>query len=421
MSEVLKVSTTKVFRKLKNSKCRIVVNVGGARSSKSYSSYQWTIEKFNNEKDKKFLVCRKSFPFLRMTAYKDIVDMLKSYQRYYCFEHNKTEHTILNNYNNNYMLFSSIDDPDKIKSTSFNYILMEEGIDFTWEDFMVLVTRLSAPSNDGQPNQLIINLNPSDVLHWIHTKLETGPEREHFDIEFIYSDYRDNPFLPDDYVKTLQSYEFIDPEYFKIYALGEWATQSNIIFPKYRYYDYNGGMYKVSESVYGIDFGYNAPTVLSRVQFEAPRTLYLNECFYERELDYEQLLALLNKTITNKNSYIYADPEDPRLIDYIYKAGFNIHKADKAVLSGIRYMKQFELVLNSQAVNADKELKSYKWKTDKNGNVLDEPIKANDHWIDASRYAVYSHGPTYWTGTSNHALSVPSSTKRIKDNIFQGY
>jgi len=32
------------------------------------------------------------------------------------------------------------------------------------------------------------------------------------------------------------------------------------------------------------------------------------------------------------------------------------------------------------------EKKGYKWKEDKNGNVLDEPVKFNDHAMDAERY-----------------------------------
>jgi phage terminase large subunit len=41
-------------------------------------------------------------------------------------------------------------------------------------------------------------------------------------------------------------------------------------------------------------------------------------------------------------------------------------------------------------VNVQKEIKSYKWKTDKDGKVLDEPVKFNDHSMDALRYGVFT-------------------------------
>jgi phage terminase large subunit len=36
------------------------------------------------------------------------------------------------------------------------------------------------------------------------------------------------------------------------------------------------------------------------------------------------------------------------------------------------------------------EFKNYKWKTDNDGNTLDEPVKFRDHLMDAMRYAIYS-------------------------------
>lgn len=123
--------------------------------------------------------------------------------------------------------------------------------------------------------------------------------------------------------------------------------------------------------------------------------------------------------IPNKNCYLYADPEDPRLIDILHSRGFNIHKADKAVLSGIRYMKQFEICLDAESMDLIKEFKNYKWKADRNGKVLDEPIKMFDHLIDAARYAIFSHGQKFWTGVDIVIPKAGASKSRI--SITQGF
>jgi phage terminase large subunit len=36
-------------------------------------------------------------------------------------------------------------------------------------------------------------------------------------------------------------------------------------------------------------------------------------------------------------------------------------------------------------------LQSYKWKKDKNDNVIDEPVKENDDGLDAMRHAIFTH------------------------------
>ena len=416
MPPVLQIGVTDVYAKIKASTADVIINVGGAGSSKSYSSYQWLIEKFNNEKNKNFLVCRKTLPSLKVTAMKEIVDLLKDYQRYSLVDHNKTDRTMYLENNNNWLLFTSIDDPDKMKSTKFNYILIEEGIEFDWNDFMILLTRNRAPSDDDLPNQLIINVNPSDEMHWIHSRLEEDYQDLGIKVEFIYSNYKDNPFLPDQAVKTLESFKTIDEEYYKIYTLGLWATLSNRVFTNFKITD--NFPFNI-EPIYGLDFGYNNPTALTRVACRGDNKVYIKQCLYDTELDQEELIRRISAHIPNKKCYLYADPEDPRLIDVLYNRGFNIHKADKQVLSGLRYMKQFDIYLDADSVDLIKEFKNYKWKSDRNGKVLDEPIKAWDHLIDAARYPIFTHGQKFWSQAANIIPSVTGS--RARNSITKGY
>jgi len=129
MSPQIRIKTTEIYRKNRESKSRYVINVGGARSSKSYSIAQLFIEKLVNERGKKFLITRKTMPALRLTAYKLIIDLLKEYGLYGKCDHNKALNTI--KINGNFLLFISIDDPEKIKSSEWNYIWMEEANEFT--------------------------------------------------------------------------------------------------------------------------------------------------------------------------------------------------------------------------------------------------------------------------------------------------
>ena len=41
--------------------------------------------------------------------------------------------------------------------------------------------------------------------------------------------------------------------------------------------------------------------------------------------------------------------------------------------------------------NIIRERSKYKWKTDKDGNPLPEPVKFDDHAMDAIRYGIYTH------------------------------
>jgi phage terminase large subunit len=155
-----KVAVTRIYDRNARAVQPIVINVGGARSGKSYSILQLLLQKFITEEHKDILIARKTLPSLRITAYKVFLDLLQDYGYYSRCTHNKTNLTI--KYKTNTIYFLSIDDPEKIKSSEFNYIFLEEANEFSYNDFIILRTRMSAPTIEAQPNRLYIALNPSD-------------------------------------------------------------------------------------------------------------------------------------------------------------------------------------------------------------------------------------------------------------------
>ncbi|HSW70520.1 MAG TPA: terminase large subunit, partial [Gammaproteobacteria bacterium] len=80
-----------------------------------------------------------------------------------------------------------------------------------------------------------------------------------------------------------------------------------------------------------------------------------------------------------------------KTIEELHRAGFNSKPCEKKeVKEGIRKVKSLPLFITSQSSNMIKEIRSYKWKVDKDDHVLDEPVKFNDHAMDALRYAVFT-------------------------------
>src|SRR3990167_3056811 len=142
---------TDVFFKNQNSRKRIVVNRGGAGSSKSHSICQLLLYKFFNESNKKFFICRKNLPALRQSCYL-VLNQLAS--EYHVRDQIIEEKVHLNwYYGSNVIHFGGLDDPEKVKSSSHSYIWMEEATEFTYEEFKILLLRLREPVKDGNKNQ----------------------------------------------------------------------------------------------------------------------------------------------------------------------------------------------------------------------------------------------------------------------------
>lgn len=380
MTETKEVYYTPLFEKTRESKAKTIINVGGAGSSKSYSIAQLLIYKLLNEKNKRIGICRKTFPALRMTAMDLVLSILKEWGIYRDDNFNKT--SSIYKYGSNQIQFFSLDDPEKIKSANFSYIWMEEANEFSFEDYTIMKLRLRHPTN-GEMNQMFLSLNPIDAHGWIPTKLI-----QQSDVEVIHSTYQDNAFLNADYIKTITDLINQDANFYKIYALGEWGLLQRRIYTNYKVIpqlpEITGGQW-----AYGLDYGLVNPSGVVRVyrlEEQGAVKLYAEERLYKTGLTNSDIIE--HFTHEDKGD-IYGDPSAKQFNEEIRRAGFNCYEAHKIVKDGIDVCQRSTLYIPESSVNLIKEIQSYQWKEDKDGHVLSEPVKFNDHLMDAMRYAIY--------------------------------
>lgn len=358
---------------------RINVIYGGAGSGKSYSVAQLFIRRLYEENDIRMLVLRKTLPALRITAYQLIKDLLREYELPYAL--NKSEMLIRNGTNE--MLFKSLDDPEKIKSYEANYVWIEEATEVSYEDFTQLNLRLRR-KNTEHINQMYLTFNPISQFHWLNMQLI---ESDSEDIAIHHSTYKDNPFLSKEYVAELEG--LTDENFYKIYTLGKFGELKNIIFSNYTIEDFNVSNIEFKEKVYGVDFGFNNPNAIIEVGIR-DKEYYLSELLYETHMTNQDLIGKLKEIIKPRNATIIADSAEPARIVEIKRAGFDIHPADKSVKDGVDFVKSQKLHVNKNSTNLINELRGYKYKEDKDRNVLEDPVKFRDHLMDAMRYCMYS-------------------------------
>lgn len=369
----INLEATNVFQRNYNSKKRITVNQGGTGSSKSYSLAQlFTVLPFEKP-GTTFSVVRKSMPSLRATAMRDFISILKDNDLYRENNHRKTEN--IYELNGCEIEFFGLDEPQKVRSRRRDYLWVNEANELSLESFRQLNMRTN--------QRVFLDFNPSDEFHWIYDHVLTRD-----DAELIISTYKDNPFLPREVVMEIERYKEVDENYWKIYGLGQRGASQVRIYTHFQLID----KLPRGERVMGLDFGFNHPTSLCEVVFKDD-DIYAKELIYESYLTNQDLIVKMNEMKIDKDTYIYADSEDPSRIEELQQAGFNVIAADKgkgSVKAGIDMIKGRKLYITKDSPNALKELKSYSWRT-KGEMVLDEPVKLNDDWVDSLRYPVFTH------------------------------
>ena len=363
------IKTTNVFHKAYKSDTRITCLQGGTRSSKTYSLCQLFIVKALNETGKVFTICRKTLPALKGTAYRDVLELLKELGLYSEENHNKSE--LSYTLNGNLIEFISVDQPQKIRGRKRDYLWLNEANEFTYEDYQQLILRTT--------DKVYLDYNPSDPYSWIYDKVITRD-----DCTFIKSTYKANPFLDKDTIAEIERLKDIDPDYWRVYGLGEIGSIQTMIFRNFQLVDEVQGRL----IGYGLDFGFtNSPSALVAV-YQSDDNLYINEMLYEKRLTNTDLANKLKEFRIDRQSEIIGDSAEPKSIEEIYRQGFNIKPAKKGagIHLGIDIMRRYKLHITKDSLNAIKEFRGYKWATDKNGDVLNVPVKVNDHLIDATRY-----------------------------------
>jgi len=296
----MNIKATKLFYLNRESKAQIVINRGGSRSSKTFSIGQLLfLERFFTQRNKKILVLRKTLPSLRISVYQDWKKFMDQYDLYNIVEENKQNLDYYYKPNNNYLHFGSLDSPEKIKSSGWNYIWMNEATDFDKDDLMQLLLRLSEPIEEELRNQLFMCFNPIDEYHWIKTDILD--KRENFDLEEIHSTYKDNQFLSKDYVRLVESYQHIDFNKYKVYGLGEWGKLENLI---YNNWDTTSEYINNGEVIYGLDFGFTNPSALLKVVING-NDIFEEELIYQTELTNAQLIEKCNELNVSKTFPIY--------------------------------------------------------------------------------------------------------------------
>lgn len=380
--------TNSVYYPLYLDKHRYLVLYGGAGSGKSVFAAQKILFRSIVEGNHRFLVVRKVARTLRNSVFTLFRDMLPHWGLTELSKINKSEMTISFPIFNSEILFAGMDNPEKIKSIAgITGIWIEEATELNEDDFKQLDLRLRGKTKSYK--QIILTFNPIDVNHWLKKFIDLGKKN----LKVIRTTYRDNKFIDEEYKNILKDLQNQDKQFYSIYALGEWGVFSNLIYTNWDTVDDIPENY--GEVFYGLDFGYNNPSALVAVYSE-DQEYFIHEVLYQTKLTNQQLIDRMKELIPS-GSTIYADAAEPARIEEIRRAGFNVYPANKNIKDGIDYVKRHKLHITKSSSNILKEISSYKWKEDKDGNALDEPVKFLDHAMDALRYAIFTHGKRAFT------------------------
>lgn len=368
---------------------------GGSSSGKSVFLAQRTVLDLMKG-GRNYLIVRNVAKTIRGSVYNEIIKAISNMGLNNFFTIQKSDFTITC-FNGYQILFCGLDDPEKLKSITpakgvITDIWIEEATEIDYSAYKQLTKRLRGRSKVGK--RLIMSFNPILQDHWIYKEFFLNvwddSKRKYKDDKLLIlkTTYKDNRFLTEQDIRSLEDEK--DKYFYEVYTLGNWGVLGTVIFKNWRVEDLSWLKDIADNHRNGLDFGFaEDPSALVHTHYDRKKkTIYVLDELYMAGLTNDLLAEEVKKIIGNQ--LVVCDSAEPKSIKELRQHGVNAIGAKKgkdSVNHGIQWLQQQTIVVDVKCQNMKNELMKYRWKEDKNGNVLPVPVDKDNHLIDALRYA----------------------------------
>ncbi len=403
-----------------STKSRYIILYGGRASAKTYTICQYLLVQ-GMTSNKTILITREYQSSIKDSTYSELKNIInkENLHDYYEIKHDTIVGKKDYNQYTKFIFKGLAKDINTIKSTAdIDICFVEEAETIKAYDWDVLI-----PTVRKANSQIIIAFNPVEEQSDTYQRFVINKPPHSLGIEI---NYPDNPFLSD---TALAEIEYMKEKnyskYEHIYLGKPISMTEDVVFKNYfkiekldithntRDFLYNGT--KVYP-LYGLDFGFSTdPTAIIEVFLLDDDIIYINREIYEHKLLITKYAELIKQKMPEAiNKRFHCDSARPDSIAQLNHDGLNCEGATKSkgsIEAGIEYLKGKQIIVNPDCKNMIYELYNYKYKIDKQtSQITTDIIDANNHLIDALRYALYKQiseakkslnalytNPNYWS------------------------
>ena len=306
--------------------------------------------------------------------------------------------------NGSIIAVSGLDDPQKLLSSEWDGIFINEGIEIEQGDYEVATSRLRNAKVPYQ--QVVVDTNPSFPTHWLIRRAEEKKMKRYRSV------HEDNPTVTPEYLSTLDALTGVRKLRLRY---GLWVAAEGQVYEEFDESKHTVYAFIAPSSwkrIWGVDFGYTKPFVWQEWVIDHDGRMYLYKEIYKTQTLVEEHARLI-KEITKdepKPQAVVCDHDAEGRATLEKHLGISTIPADKKIKEGIQTVKErlkvqadgrprLAIMLDSlyeidetlkekaEPLCCKDEFMSYVW--DKKQEKLKEiPVDEYNHSMDTMRYVV---------------------------------
>lgn len=336
---------------------------------------------------RRVLVCRRYGSTLRQTVYETFKQVISSFKitKYCKFNESILKITLPNG---SEFIFTGLDEETKLLSlANISDIFVEE----IWEVSRDLWEQLDLRMRGkAECPQLFAAFNPIQKSSWLFDYCEKNPPDSFL---YVHSTFRDNPFLSDDYIKSLESLYITNPAKARIFCDGEWGVNpEGLVIQNWTKQEFDP--MKLADKLEhraGIDLGWvDKSAIIDTLYDRENKIIYIFNEFYKSGCQLSELAAAI-KEMNLQKCKIRVDAAEPRSIQYFRNEGINAVaclKGQDSVKAGLMFLQDNKIVVHPKCKNIINEFENFSYiKSKLTGEWTEDTTHEWSHAIDACRYA----------------------------------
>lgn len=344
-----------------------------------------------------FIIAGRTIGALKRNVIQPMLQILNTWG--WTYSYNRSENYLIIGTNTYYMFGANTEaSQDSLQGLTSAGALADEVALFPKSFTDQMVGRCSV-----QGSKLFFNCNPKGPYHYFKTEFVDKCESKK--IFYLHFTMDDNLSLSQEVKERFK--RMFTGLFFKRYILGLWVMAEGIIYDMFDenihvvnvLEDFNLGKLNFGQYFISCDYGTQNPMVFLLFGKSNEQWYLIKEYYYDgrnsgkQKTDEEYYNDLENFIGDTKVQSIIVDPSASSFITCIRsKEKYHVKKAKNDVDKGIRNtataISLRKILIDKSCRNTIQEFNSYVWNEKSLERGLDEPLKVNDHCMDALRYFV---------------------------------